>query len=263
MAELTWKLAAVTDRGLHRVENQDSFYISPDGRVLVVADGMGGARGGGIASKLAVEAVAALYEKSPPDETDRALIQQWLVDAISDANRTVFSVACDVPPECRMGTTLLVSVQSKDGMIHIAHVGDSRAYLIRGGKTVVLTQDHSVVMEMLLNGHLTPDQFRTSPFRHYLTRCVGHHSKVEIDRTPFELAEGDWIVLATDGLSAVLHDEEIGEVVCRCEDAEAACKELLEKTLDGGAPDNVTIVAVQYAPALNKAGTQSCSGTTR
>lgn len=249
MTRMNWRVAAVTDRGLDRPDNQDSYYISPDQRVFVVADGMGGAKGGAVASRLAVEAVEMLWKKEPPPAGGREVLHQWLVEAVSSANQMVFSVASDDPELRRMGTTIVVAVQSDDGFMQIAHVGDSRAYLIRNGKTIVLTQDHTIIMEMLIKGHLTPDQLRTSPFRNYLTRCVGHKSKVEIDETPVELVPGDWIILSTDGLSAVLHDEQIGELVLQCQEPGEVCDVLLEETLFGGAPDNVTIAAIHYVEA--------------
>jgi len=249
MVSLNWRESAVTDKGLARPDNQDSYYVSPDRRVFVVADGMGGAKGGAVASRLAVEAVEMLWKQQPPPSSDRAGIHQWLVDAISGANQSVFSTALDDPELRRMGTTIVVALQSDDGFLHIAHVGDSRAYLIRGGKTIVLTQDHTITMEMLLRGYLTPDQLERSPFRHYLTRCVGHKSKVQIDETPVELLPGDWMILSTDGLSCVMHDEEIGELVTQCHEPAEVCDVLLEETLFKGAPDNVTVVAINYLAA--------------
>lgn len=243
---LVWKVAAVTDRGLCRDENQDRFYVSPDHRVFVVADGVGGMAGGSRASQLAVEAVESYWKSHPPDLNDKQAIQQWLADAVSEANLTIFNTASRDPSVQNMATTIVVAVQSDQGALQIAHVGDSRAYLIREGKTVVLTQDHSVVMEMLLKGMLTPEQFRTSPFKNYLTRCVGHEGKVEIDKTPVELKPDDWILLCTDGLSSVVDEEEVCQIVERSDTPEKACQSLVERTLDGGAPDNVTIVAIHY-----------------
>ncbi len=252
MQVLAWSVAAVTDRGLCRDENQDRFYVSPDHRVFVVADGVGGMAGGARASQLAVEAVESLWKSRPPDLNDQQSIQQWLADAVSEANLTIFNVASRDPSVQNMATTIVVAVQSDQGALQIAHVGDSRAYLIREGKTVVLTQDHSVVMEMLLKGMLTPDQFRTSPFKNYLTRCVGHEGKVEIDKTPVELRPGDWIILCTDGLSSVVDEEEICEIVEQSDTPQQACECLVDKTLDECAPDNVTIVTIRYCQATAK-----------
>jgi protein phosphatase len=131
-------------------------------------------------------------------------------------------------------------------------VGDSRAYLVRDGKTIVLTQDHSVVMELLLQGKISAEQIKTSPFRNYITRCVGHNNKVEIDRTPVEIQPNDRVILCTDGLTAVLGDENIGEVATTHDDPQEMVNQLLEETLTGGAPDNVTIVAVCYCRARSE-----------
>ncbi|MBX9951489.1 MAG: protein phosphatase 2C domain-containing protein [Candidatus Obscuribacterales bacterium] len=252
MTKLAWSVAAVTDRGLHRSENQDNFYISPDMRVFVVADGMGGLKGGARASKLAVDAVEAQWKENPPDFSDREAVQQWLVDAVASANQSVFTAASQDESVQNMGTTIVAGVQTEANTLQIAHVGDSRAYLIRDGKTIVLTQDHSVVMEMVLKGQLTPDQFKNSPFRHYLTRCVGHSGKVEIDRTPVELNPDDLIILSTDGLSAVLDEEQIFEEMRGSNTPKEICDALLKSTLDGGAPDNVTILAVKYSAHKEK-----------
>lgn len=249
MKRLVWNVAAITDRGLHRSENQDNYYISPDNRVFVVADGMGGLSGGARASQLAVEAVSLLYEHEPPPLNDKERIQQWLDYAVSEANLSVFNVASQDPTVQHMGTTIVVAFQTENGSMQIAHVGDSRAYMVRNGETIVLTQDHSVVMEMLLKGQLTPEQLKTSPFRHYLTRCVGHSGKVEIDNTPVEVLPGDWIIICTDGLSSVVADEEILEAIEDGAKPDDVCKTLLAKTIAGGAPDNVTIVAVHYKGA--------------
>lgn len=249
MSTLNWRVAAATDRGCKRSENQDNYYVSPDYRVFVVADGMGGELGGATASKLAVEAVEDLWKVKPPHADDKEEIHNWLVEAVSNANHSVWSVSINDPTVQGMGTTIVVAVQSSDSMLHIAHVGDSRAYLIREGKTIVLTQDHSVVMDLLLQGKISPEQMRTSPFRSYITRCVGHNHKVEIDRTPVEVKPNDRILLCTDGLPTVLRDENIGEIVLQFEAPEEICDELVQQVLSGGAPDNVTIVTIRYDEA--------------
>lgn len=246
MTKVTWQVASVTDPGIKRTENQDSLYISPDKRLLVVADGMGGMKGGGKASGLAIGAVEKLWNEKRPDDCDQALIQKWLVEAVSNANEEVFQAAAADPAVKDMGTTIVVAIHCPDGRVQIAHVGDSRAYLIRDGKTIVLTQDHSVVMEMVLQGRMSEEQLKNSPFKHYLTRCVGHKSKVEIDKTPAEIKPDDWLILSSDGLPAVINDEKLFDIVSGCKTPTQVCKKLLQATLDGGAPDNVTIIAVRY-----------------
>jgi protein phosphatase len=251
---LNWRVAALTDPGCQRQKNEDNYFVSPDKRVFVVADGMGGALGGARASKLTVEAIESLWNSKPPHANDKEAIRQWLVEAVSAANRSVYHVAEQDASVRGMGTTVVVAVQSQDNYMQIAHVGDSRAYLIRNGKPVLLTQDHSVVQEMVRAGRLTEEQARINPYKNLITRCLGHDDKVEIDQTPVELKPKDWIVLCTDGLPTVLRDEQIGEAVENMEEPERACEELVRQTLDGGAPDNVTVIAVQFYDTENGAG---------
>ena len=251
---LKWRVAAVTDPGCQRQKNEDNFFVSPDERVFAVADGMGGALGGARASKLTVEAIESLWKTKPPHLSDKEAIRQWLIEAVSAANRSVYNVAEQDASVRGMGTTVVVAVQSDDNYMQIAHVGDSRAYLIRGGKPVLLTQDHSVVQEMVRAGRLTEEQARINPYKNLITRCLGHDDKVEIDQTPVEVRPNDWIVLCTDGLPTVLRDEQIGEALETLDEPQKACEELVKQTLDGGAPDNVTVVAVRFFESENGAG---------
>lgn len=246
MNKLTCRVASVTDRGLSRPENQDSFYISPDERVFVVADGMGGVKGGAEASRIAVETIQELWKEDAPHPTDEAEIRKWLLDAVARANHNICDAADSKDSASRMGTTIVVAVQSDANEMHIAHVGDSRAYILKEGRISTLTNDHTVVMEMMRNNKLTEEQCRNSVYRHLLTRCLGHDRDVEIDHTDIKLSSGEWIILCSDGLSGVLTDEQILESMKNCDTAQDVCQKLLAKTLDHQAPDNVTIVAIQY-----------------
>lgn len=248
---LKWRVAAKTDPGCQRQKNEDNFFVSPDERVFVVADGMGGALGGARASQLTVEAISQLWNERRPHANDSEAIRQWLNDAVLKANRSVREVADKDASVQGMGTTVVVAVQSTDGYMQIAHVGDSRAYLIRDGKPKLLTQDHSVVQEMVRAGRLTEEQARINPYKNLITRCLGHDEKVEVDQTPVHIEPGDWIVLCTDGLPTVLRDEQIGDVVDSAMEPIEACDVLVKNTIDGGAPDNVTVVAVRYLPGDN------------
>lgn len=244
---LSWKVAAATDKGRIRKDNQDNFYISPDRRVFVVADGMGGEAGGALASRLAVEAVENLFWETIPNTSDETAIQQWLVEAVSRANMSVYAERCNNPDVKRLGTTIVVAAQAENGRLYIAHLGDSRAYRIcRDGSIAVLTQDHSVAFELVLLGKLAPEQYESSPFRNYLTRCVGHDAQVKIDQSPVNVEPGDWILLCTDGLTGVVREKEISEIIGEAGSPDGACKALIERTLSGGAPDNVTVLLAQY-----------------
>lgn len=247
MASLAWQVAAASDRGCVRQDNQDNYYISPDSRIFVVADGMGGEAGGALASRLAVEAVEELFWERIPDCNDENSIQEWLVEGVSRANMSVYSVRVTNPDVKRLGTTIVVAAQSDSGSLYIAHLGDSRAYRISKEEICVLTQDHSVAFELLRLGKLTPEQYESSPFRSYLTRCVGHDAQVSIDQSPVRVWAGDWILMCTDGLTGVVQEGEIAEIVRAAASPQEACEKLIARTLEGGAPDNVTVLCAQYA----------------
>jgi PPM family protein phosphatase len=243
---LKWRAAARTDAGCQRQRNEDNYYVSPDNRVFAVADGMGGAVGGAKASKLAVEAIEKRWKELPPPASDRESIQKWLLETVTLANQSVWHEAEEDSTVRGMGTTVVVAVQGESDYMEIAHVGDSRAYLLRDGKPTLLTNDHSVVQEMVRAGRLTEEQARINPYKNLITRCLGHEEKVEVDQTPVELKRGDWIVLCSDGLPTVLRDEQICDVVSTTHEPDGVCEELVKLTLDGGAPDNVTVVVVNY-----------------
>lgn len=243
---LKWRAAARTDAGCQRQRNEDNYWVSPDQRVFVVADGMGGAVGGAKASRLAVEAIEKRWKDSPPPLSDRDAIVKWLIATVTTANQRVWHEAEEDTTVHGMGTTVVVAVQSENNFMAIAHVGDSRAYLLRDGKPTLLTNDHSVVQEMVRAGRLTEEQARINPYKNLITRCLGHEEKVEIEHTPVDLKPKDSILLCSDGLSTVLRDEQICHVVSQKHEPDIVCDELVKQTLDGGAPDNVTVVVIKY-----------------
>ncbi len=243
---LKWSAAARTDAGCQRQRNEDNFWMSPDQRVFAVADGMGGAVGGSRASKLAVEAIEKQWRDGPPPPDDTDGIAKWLEEAVNTANQKVWHEAEEDATVRGMGTTVVVAVQGDNSTLQIAHVGDSRAYLFRDGKNQLLTNDHSVVQEMVRAGRLTEEQARINPYKNLITRCLGHEERVEIEHTPVELKSKDWVVLCSDGLPTVLRDEQISDVVKEGDDPDDVCDELVKQTIDGGAPDNVTVVVIKY-----------------
>jgi serine/threonine protein phosphatase PrpC len=247
MTLLSWEVAAATDQGKVRADNQDNFYISPDKHIFVVADGMGGEKGGALASRLAVEAVEAFFWEKIPDCNDDNIVQEWLMEAVSRANQSVYKTRITNPQVSRLGTTIVVAAMSDDGRVSIAHLGDSRAYKVSSKSISVLTQDHSVGFEFVLRGQLTLEQYESSPFRNYLTRCVGHDEKVVIDQSPVSVGPGDWLLLCTDGLTGVVREDRIAQIVHKTGNPEDACRELIDQTLAGGAPDNVTVICARYA----------------
>lgn len=246
---------ASTDAGPERESNEDHFLIDVEHGLFMVADGMGGHAAGEVAAELAVEAMReVLLGEDDPEETrlvrevdlaDPAdTLRERLRYGMNQASVRIRREA-DVRPETAgMGTTLVVLVV--DGRTaHVAHVGDSRAYLLRRGRLNRLTRDHSVVQQEIDAGRLTPDLARLVPHKHILTQSVGSHGPVEPDTTTRMMEDGDVFLLCSDGLTDPLEDEAI-EQLLRHTPADMAADVLVQRALELGGDDNttVTIVAV-------------------
>lgn len=234
------KAFGMSDAGMVRRENQDSFRIEyPGGKtLLLVCDGMGGANGGAVASDLACESFLsnlnlALSKKDIPEDSI------LLSDAASFANISVYDRACSRPEYEGMGTTLVAALITED-QCSVVNVGDSRAYLCRGGQCSQITRDHSLVEELVQRGEITRDEARHHPRKNVITRAVGLGYRMRCDRFVLRVRAGDGILLCSDGLSNLLEDEEIAGIVFSVEEPETACDLLLRKALERGAPDNVT-----------------------
>ncbi len=244
---LVIRAALRTDVGLVRSENQDfGTYTTadeekeshPGGRLLIVADGMGGHRGGATASRLAAETVKAQYLGS-----DTADIPSALRESLTRANARIFSEAQSNPELRGMGTTTSVlAVRGDRGWL--AHVGDSRIYLVRGDSIHQLTDDHSLVATMVREGLLTSAEAETHPRRNVLQRSMGVAEDVEVDvRGPIELQAGDTFILCSDGLHGLVKELELKEIARK--PIEAAADEFLRRALERGAPDNVTVIVAR------------------
>jgi protein phosphatase len=226
-----------SDVGRVRSGNEDALLIGAT--VFAVADGMGGHRGGEVASAAALEPLRALDGRRFGG-SDEALAA--LTDAVVRANREVSRRSHDEPGLEGMGTTLTaVLVDGRDA--HLVHVGDSRAYLARGERFVQLTDDHTLVQALLDQGRITPEQVATHPHRSVITRAVGVASDVEVDALSLTLRDGDRLVLCSDGLTGVVDDAAIARAV-RDERPEAAVDLLVAAANEAGGPDNVTVVIV-------------------
>jgi protein phosphatase len=237
-----------TDVGLVRSENQDfGTYTTPaeereshpGGRLLVVADGMGGHRGGATASRLAGETVKAQYLGS--EEADVAAA---LRDALARANARIYTEAQANPDLRGMGTTTSALVVRSNNA-WFAHVGDSRIYLVRDGAIKQLTEDHSLVASMVREGLLTSSEAENHPRRNVLQRSMGVGEDVEIDVSgPFPVSEGDIFILCSDGLHGLVKEPELLEIATSMP-IEPAANEFLRRALDRGAPDNVTVIVAR------------------
>ena len=239
---LRWHYAVITDSGCQRTNNQDAFYTSPDRRVFVVCDGMGvGTRAAGV-SQLAVATVASIWHKNPPHQTDGAAIRQWIADAINSANEAIYTSAKEDTSLQGMGSTIVIAVQSTNKFVEVGHVGDSRAYLFHRSENnkcplFLLTDDHSEPISTADRGH--------HPYL-TVTRVLGQKAQIEGSYATVQLCATDWLILCTDGLTTVLMDEQISQIISKSAKPDEACKELVAQTIDGGAPDNTTLIAIQY-----------------
>jgi len=217
--------------GRKRRRNEDAWVCQPP--LFAIADGMGGARGGEIASRVAVTALGETVDGSG-EERVVALIQK--------ANRQVFDRAAEDADASGMGTTMTVALV-EDGVVAIGHVGDSRAYLIRDRKVEQLTDDHSLVAELVRSGRLSPEEAEIHPQRSVITRALGTDPDVDVDSFSVEASAGDIFFICSDGLTSMVDDETIlGIVEPRRDDLNAAARELIAAANRSGGEDNITVV---------------------
>jgi protein phosphatase len=230
----------VSDIGLRRSQNEDqlAWWISPDGgdpaAVVVVADGMGGANAGEIASQLAVTRILEGARSLGPDAGPPELRH-----VIEEANRVVHQESLAHPERHGMGTTC-TAVLVVDRVAIVAHVGDSRAYLIRGSTIRQLTRDHSLVAQLVELRHLTPEQARVDPRRNVVTRSLGVGAQLEVDTMTVALESGDMLLVSTDGLHGLIDDEELAQHANGA-DLGRAVRSLVDLARARGGPDNITV----------------------
>jgi PPM family protein phosphatase len=235
--------AGGTDVGRVRDGNEDAYLVADS--VFAVADGMGGHLAGEIASAKALEPVEALDGKVYADAADAVTA---LRDAVVEANATVSQLADDEPLYRGMGTTL-TAVMVEGRRLHIAHVGDSRAYLLRDGQFNQLTDDHTLVQHLIDEGQITKEEAASHPQRSIITRAIGVARDVDVDSMTLDLQPGDQILLCSDGLTGVVSDEDIRDALSRDDDDEdTIIASLIDKANAGGGPDNITVVLLRYDP---------------
>ncbi|MHB1419289.1 MAG: Stp1/IreP family PP2C-type Ser/Thr phosphatase [Bacillota bacterium] len=229
---------AISDVGLVRKGNEDSYLVCPEKGLFIVADGMGGHRAGEVASQKAVEVVRDHLGRSvaPSDDPLESLLQ-----AVSEANRVIYHQSISNPDLEGMGTTLTVGL-IKSGVLYIAHVGDSRAYLLRDREGRLITNDHSLVGELMRSGSLTENEALVHPQRHMLTRALGTAPEVEIDLAQITLYRGDYLLFCTDGLTQYVTLDEIVENVYKNVDLDEAAASMFRSALARGGQDNITLV---------------------
>ena len=234
-----------TDIGLVRKENQDSSaygIISSDCVWAVICDGMGGARGGKTASSIAVNSITEHINSKFNEDMSSDEISDLLVSAVNDANLSVYKAAIDDPELAGMGTTCELMLVRGD-VAYIAHVGDSRAYSVRDGKILQITEDHSLVQEMVRRGEITPDQAMRHPNKNLITRALGVASDVHIDYIEAEFNAGDTLLICSDGLSNFVSKADIVRTVSENR-GDLMIDTLVEIAKRHGGHDNITVTVI-------------------
>jgi protein phosphatase len=233
-------IAVITDTGRKRRRNEDAYVCEPP--LFAIADGMGGAQAGEVASRLA----AAALKESGADTGG----EERVTDLIQEANRRVYDRSSRDPNTSGMGTTITVALV-EDGHVAFGHVGDSRAYLIRDGRMEQVTEDHSLVNELMKSGKLSPEEAEAHPQRSVITRALGTDPDVDVDTFTIDAQTGDLFLLCSDGLTDMLDEAAILELVERNRpDIDGALRALVKAANRSGGEDNITVVAFEIADGV-------------
>ncbi|MFZ3063610.1 MAG: Stp1/IreP family PP2C-type Ser/Thr phosphatase [Actinomycetota bacterium] len=245
MSALWWsnvRYAAKTDIGKLREINEDTFLV--EDKIFAVADGMGGHRAGEVASSMAIDILKKRAGEFEEGDTPQR-IQKMLKEALDEVNDAIVKKGETQGDYLGMGTTL-TAFHISERRIFLVHIGDSRAYLIRKEKITQLTQDHTLVADMVGKGEISEEEARIHPLKNILVRALGTDVKAEADLLSEEVQPGDRILLCSDGLSSMLRDEEILSIVNESESLENACQRLIDTANTNGGEDNITVVLVEF-----------------
>jgi len=248
-------IAGLTDVGRVRSNNEDYFFVAPEDYFLLVADGMGGHLAGEVASKLAVDIVAANLRKylrgnlkaifgGQPDK-NLSVYSNYLVSSIRLANQVIYEKAAVSPAQKNMGTTIVAALLDiKKNIVSVANVGDSRAYLIAKDKIEQLTTDHTLVQEQQDKGLISKEQAASSPIQYILSRALGVEPAVVVDVREINIKTGEHILLCSDGLSRMLADEEIFRFFQSADPARTIAARLIDAANERGGKDNITVAVL-------------------
>jgi len=240
-----------SDKGMVREGNEDSFVVAPELGFFAVADGMGGHNAGEIASRMAIDALRAYLERtaigsSSPgagSNSDYSAAANRLASGIRHANRVIYESTRNNPAWQDMGTTIVAALLHEN-RLSIAHVGDSRAYLLRGGGLIALTEDHSLVAEQVKLGQISPETGEASSQRNIITRALGSKAAPEVDLCDLLLAPEDRILLCSDGLTTMVTEATIRSIVLGSNNPDEICRLLVEEANKNGGRDNITVAVI-------------------
>jgi protein phosphatase len=240
------KVFGLTDVGRRRDNNQDQFVVDDGLGLYAIADGMGGHAAGEVASKIAIDALADTVRGNGTDGESAEAVGEQLVRAVNEGNRRICESVLARQEWRGMGTTL-VAIRVVGSRAVIGHVGDSRAYRVRGGRLERLTSDHSWVAEQVKLGLLSDEEASRHPMRNIVTRALGNRSDVEVELAEEALLPGDTLLLCSDGLNSMLDDAEILETLAAHDEPQQACEALVEKANARGGDDNITVIVARMA----------------
>ncbi|MBQ8589560.1 MAG: Stp1/IreP family PP2C-type Ser/Thr phosphatase [Firmicutes bacterium] len=234
-----------TDQGRCRDNNEDSLFILPNHRIYMVADGVGGNRSGEVASRTAVTYVASYADSHPLEEVrDEEELQHYFLECVTGANDEICRMASEDWQYSGMATTLVVAYLTEEKG-YVVNIGDSRAYLIRGGEILQITRDHTYVNELLMQGSISEEEAKRHPERNMITRAVGGDASVRPDFFRFDLEAGDVILLCTDGLYGEVEDEIICQMVTKEPSMHQLAADLVEQANSHGGRDNISVVCIR------------------
>jgi protein phosphatase len=236
------RVGAQTSIGNYRDNNEDRFFVDPVKQLYLVADGMGGQAAGEQASQIAVDMIPRLLEPVAVDCDNEEQIQQAVRQAVKAANEAILAQGIADPSVQNMGTTVVLALV-RGPALHVAHLGDSLAYLLRDGAIRVLTTEHNLARALLDQNAISEEELKTHRFRHVLWKYLGSKDATDgPDINKFELRPGDRIVLSSDGLTGVVEDETIRKEVYKHDDPQKCADRLVQLALESGSKDNVTCV---------------------
>lgn len=236
------KVSTKTNIGLVRKHNEDSYCYNKEIDLLAVADGMGGHKAGEVASSMAVNILTdQLLKQKEQLQTNPETV---LIQAVKEANSQIYLTANANKDQNGMGTTITAAILDKNTFF-LAHVGDSRAYLVHKNEIKQLTQDHSLVNEMVKNGNLTEEEANQHPQKNILTRALGTSEEVLVDFYQAQVIKGDTLLLCTDGLSNLISREEMIVLVANAGNLDQIADALVDKAIERGGHDNITVVIGQ------------------
>lgn len=233
------KAFGITDIGLQRQKNEDAYLIDQDRNLFLVCDGMGGHKGGDVASRMAIDTVSRHFIYNNWSEVTGALQK-----AIEIANQVIWDTGRHNEGVREMGTTITAAVVSTEEIV-VGHVGDSSLFIVRDNKIIKITKDHTLAEQMFKDGLLKAEEMRYNAFNHVLTRALGVESKVKIDLYHDKVQTGDWILLCSDGLTNLLENHEILAILSIQHEPQQAARDLISMALSRGGHDNITIVLLR------------------